>query len=202
MRFQFEEATQRCNWLRHDRDEAAKQLVARQREGAHLGQQWADARNEVLELRSQVRAATGAPPHGLRPPPAAAALKGSRAPVGGTGGLRPPARAATDPRAVDCELSTLRVRCATLEQEAARMLKALERGQNACERSRRRALNQSLDQSALCSLATSPAPFVADSSRASYRPGSAPQGNKLEHAPSDVVPFSLGPPLAAAASAS
>eukprot|EP00913_Durusdinium_trenchii_P025333 g23783.t1 len=58
LRHNIEETTRRSQRMLLERDDAREQLLARQREGARVQQQCADARHEVLELSVQVRSST------------------------------------------------------------------------------------------------------------------------------------------------
>merc|ERR1712125_92379 len=138
LRCALEDAERRRARVKRDRDEAADQLMARQRDGVLLQQQCADARNEVLELSNQVKSCN------LLPQVAsqlglsifensmanASALNSSMINMSFPG--------FGDEGRLDVELQQVRHRCKSLERECARTHDALERKQTECEHWRRR----------------------------------------------------------------
>eukprot|EP00928_Gymnodinium_smaydae_P073786 TRINITY_DN56914_c0_g1_i1.p1 TRINITY_DN56914_c0_g1~~TRINITY_DN56914_c0_g1_i1.p1 ORF type:complete len:371 (-),score=107.57 TRINITY_DN56914_c0_g1_i1:60-1172(-) len=129
LRCAAEDADRRRNRHRKARDDAAEQLLARQREGALLQQQCADARNEVLELTGQVKACQALPRVMSQ-----LGLSGINASFQSHNLSLP--FFAEDAR-LDAELQQVRRRCKSLERECARTHDSLERKQSECERWRR-----------------------------------------------------------------
>lgn len=141
LRRSLEDATRRRDRLRQERDEAYDQMLARQREGTQLQQQCSDARQEVLELSTQVKSIQGLTRAVSQPGLGfAASLDVSAA------SLSFHVSPNDDPR-MDAELSDMRQQCKSLERVCARTHDALEKKQALCERWRRRCLDQSTSTS-------------------------------------------------------
>merc|ERR1711948_96003 len=138
----LEETSRRRDRLRQERHETTEQLAARQREGARLQQQCADARQEVLELQSQVRSApamasVASRPHGMVTSLSTSSLLDASMLSGMHGASR-------HPRAVDFELGDLGSRCRSLERECAKMHSALEKSHEIHAKWRRRGLGRNV----------------------------------------------------------
>jgi len=135
----LDDVNRRMERLRQERDEATDHFLSQQREGARLQQQYADAREEVLDLASQVRTYQSAPRVASQ---LGFSLDGSMAslsflPLPGD-----------DPN-LDAELEEIRRQCKLLERECSRTHDALERKQAECERWRRRSLEPATRQQPL-----------------------------------------------------
>lgn len=115
-----------------DRQEAMEDLQEQQREGSRLQQQCADAREEVLDLASQVRAYQEEPRVAAQ---LGVSLDGSMASISF---LPLPG---DDPQ-LDAELDAARRQCKALERECQRTHATLEKKQAECERWRARILER------------------------------------------------------------
>ncbi|CAK9062332.1 unnamed protein product [Durusdinium trenchii] len=138
LRHNIEETTRRSQRMLLERDDAREQLLARQREGARVQQQCADARHEVLELSVQVRSSTpytATPARHLSRSLSASFLD---SPIYNI--------SIQDARQIDAEMLDLRHRCKDLERLCSRMHSLLERGQEACERWRRAGISAALER--------------------------------------------------------
>jgi len=132
LRCNLEEANQRKEGLRMDRDDSCDQLLARQREGTHLQQQLADSRQEVVDLRMQLKTFhnTSGIMHqsGMSLDNSMASQSYFQAGPG------------EDPR-LDAELQMMRRSCSQLQRDCMKWHDALEQKQAECERWRKRSFD-------------------------------------------------------------
>lgn len=141
LRVALEEASRRREKLRQDRDLSADQFLESQREGARLQRQFADARQEVLEISAHLKSSSLQ--HSQRNLDASMGGGRSRS-MTQLGRSAPPSPATADGSLVgdrsqvDTELQTMRRRCKALEKECAKTHDALEKKQAECLRWRKR----------------------------------------------------------------
>lgn len=124
--------TRNTTRMAREREDAVEHLTAQQQEGSRLHQQYAEAREEVLDLASQVRAYQDVPRVASQ---LGMSLDGSMASIEF---LPWPGE---DPE-LDKELELVRRQCKALERECQRTHDSLEKKQTECERWRKRALEE------------------------------------------------------------
>jgi hypothetical protein len=140
LRCALDDAERRRNRVKRDRDEAADQLLARQREGALLQQQCSDARNEVLELSNQVKSCNLLPQVASQLGLSVLDCSMANASAINSSMINMSFPDVAEQRRIDMELQQMRQHCKSLERECARTHEALERKQTECERWRRRGI--------------------------------------------------------------
>lgn len=154
LRLAHEEASRRREKLRQDRNLTTDQLLESQREGQRLHQQFADARQEVLELSAQLKASSSFQQSRTLETPVAHSRSRSMTQLGRStpaslGGRSHPAspaleaslRASSSDRIqVRTEVQSFRQRCRALEKEATRTHDALEKKQAQCDHWRKLSL--------------------------------------------------------------
>merc|ERR1712232_1449028 len=140
LRCALADAERRRTRVKRDRDDAADQLMSRQREGVLLQQQCADARNEVLELSNQVKSCNFLPQ--VASQLGLSILENSMANASALNSsmINMSFPGFGDEGRLDVELQQVRARCKSLERECARTHESLERKQTECEHWRRRGI--------------------------------------------------------------
>lgn len=151
LRRALEDVQRRRERLQQERESASDQLLTRQREGARLQHQCTEARQEVTELYSQLKSVPVNLSHSV-----------SQAHLPTRNDLS--IVSLQEAQSIDAEIAALKQRCKVLEAECGRMHVALERGQAACERWRRRSMGHPSKESLLSlsqvGLTPRPVPFA------------------------------------------